>query len=802
MSPPSRGERVRPERGPPEEELPGFQPASQLPPPADPPTTVRPSPAGDAEPMDPSARVPLGSFAIHPKIVEVLRAQGIEQLYPPQAMALGPVLSGKSVLVSCPTSAGKSLIAYVALVQGALEGRRGLYIVPLRALASEKFHDLEPFRALGLKIGLTMGEHDLSTAELESVDILVSTSEKADSLLRHRNPWMDRVGVVVADEIHLLREPGRGPTLEVSLTRMRRRQRGIQVIGLSATVGNARALADWLGAVAVLSPFRPVPLHLGVYREGVLTFLDGSEKPHAYPGTPVEQLVRGALAEGGQALVFVNSRRSSVSLANTLSRRIGRTLSATEREALEGVVARLAGAGEEETEAVRQLQALVPNGVAFHNASLTNEERSVVERAFRAGVLKCLVATTTLAMGLNLPARRVIVRDTTRYEETLGAPVALPAMEVQQMCGRAGRPRYDPYGEAVLLARDPEEELELRERYLTAPPEDVDSRLASLATLRTHLLALVASGEVRSWEGVEEFFRATFYGHEEPLAGLSRHLREAQRFLERHQLLRPGDPLKATDFGHLTSDLYLDPVTAVLLRRALGRAGPTTPTFAYLAVVAATPDLAPLYLRSGEEAEITARYLDDADELLLKPEEDELVPSEEGFLGSIKTALLLEAWLDDRKTLVEVTQAFRIGAGDLRTRVERAEWLVSSLAELARRGRRELARSLDRLSVRVRYGVREELVDLVLLRGIGRVRSRRLYEEGIVDQASLAATPLSKLTAVLGSSSLAESVRAQAQARYQPRRSELPPGSGRRDNEETGRSSEYEGERLPGAGPG
>ena len=763
--------------------VPGFQPASvhrgeplsKTPPARRTGASLLPGPATP----DPSSRVPLEGFPLHPRVVEILRETGIRELYPPQAEALAPVLAGKSLLLACPTSSGKSLVAYMALVHAALEGRRGVYIVPLRALASEKYQDLEPFRRLGLKIGLTMGERDLSSEELEGIDILVSTSEKVDSLLRHRNPWMDRVGVVVADEVHLLRDPGRGPTLEVSLTRLRRRQRGLQVVALSATVGNSQDLARWLGAVHVASAFRPVPLHPGVFREGVLSFLDGSEKPQPSRGTAVEQLVHGALDEGGQALVFVNSRRSTVSVASALSRGVSARLSEGSRAALQEVLSDLDRVGEEETESVRQLRSLVPHGVAFHNASLTNPERAVVERAFREGKLRCLVATTTLAMGLNLPARRVIVRDTTRYDEALGSPVALPAMEVQQMLGRAGRPRYDPYGEAVLIARDLSEEEELRERYLTAPPENVESRLASVAVLRTHVLALVASGEVRSWEELEDFLRSTYYGQEESIEALGAHLRAARAFLETNGLLRGGAPLRATDFGHLTSGLYLDPVSAVLLRRALSRASPSTPPIAYLATLASTPDLAPLYLRAGEEADMTARYADLAPALLLKPEEDELLPDFDSFLGTLKTASLLEAWLDDRRTLVEITGTFHIGAGDLRTRVERAEWLLSAMAELARRERRGAARALDLLSLRVRYGIREELSELVLLRGIGRVRSRLLYDAGWRDVATLAKADLPAVSGVLGSPALAEAVLDQARSYHHPSRAARSPPADR-----------------------
>lgn len=673
------------------------------------------------------------------------------------------------MVLACPTSSGKSLVAYGALVTAALAGRKGIYIVPLRALASEKYQELKAFESLGIKTALTMGERDISSKDLEGVDILVATSEKTDSLLRHRSPWMETVGVVVADEVHLMRDPQRGPTLEVTLTRLQRRHRGLQVVALSATVQNSVALAKWLGAEHIRSDFRPVPLRQGVYREGEITFTDGGHRQIAEYGEVLESLVCDILKEGGQALVFVNSRKSSVTLATRLGKSVGPLLSPSERDDLVGLSKELGGDHEEETEGLRQLSSIVPRGVAFHNASLTNEERGRVEGAFRMGRLKCLVATTTLAMGLNLPARRVIVRDTTRYDDSMGISVKVPALEVHQMLGRAGRPRYDPYGEALLLAKSEDEEEDHFARYLTSPPEDVESQLGNASVLRTHLLALVASGEVTTERELQGFLESTFYGHTLSFRDLRGELLQARAFLERWGLLERGSPLRASPFGKLASDLYLDPVTAVLMRRALGRARSHTSPFAFLAALAVTPDLLPLGVRSGtDEQGMLARYAAEEKDLLLPPEEPEIVdllPPFDGFLGSLKTAALLEAWMDDRRKLLEISEAFGVGAGDLRTRVERAEWLLSSMAFLASRERREVAKQLDELSVRVRYGVRSELLELVSLRGIGRVRGRVLYEEGWRDLEALGGAGEGAIARALGSPAIARSVMEQVRRR-------------------------------------
>jgi helicase len=723
------------------------------------------------EPPASSDRVPFDGLPLDPEVLPLLRAQGIEALYPPQAQAIVPVSKGRSVLLACPTASGKSLVAYLALLRAFRRGLAGLYLVPLRALAAEKYEELAAFKSLGLRVGLSMGDFDIPAARLAKLDVLVATSEKADGLLRHGSPWLRRLGVVVADEVHLLRDPDRGPTLEVTLTRLRRMNPGIQVVALSATVGNSEEVARWLSADHVASDFRPVPLRWGVYREGRINFTDLTSRTLPGTGEPVAHLVRAVVEDGGQALVFVNSRRASEQLAHQLAPTVRAVLSQGERAEAAVAGEELLGVSEEETEGTRRLLVSVPSGVAFHNASLTNPERRVIERAFRDRRLKALVATPTLAAGINLPARRVIVRDLTRYDDRIGVQAPIPVLEVQQMCGRAGRPRFDTTGEAVLLARDAHDEQRLLDTYLSAAPERVESRLAAEPALRMHLLALVASGEIDSEAELEQFFAATFYGQTLPMEELNSQVERVRTFLEHHGFLETGPRLRATPFGRLTSELYLDPLTALYLRHALEKAPRGVRPFALLASIAATPDLPPLFLRRGEEPDLLERFQEEEPELLLKPEEEPLSIDLELFLATLKTAALLEMWIDERPIL-EITQRFNLGAGDLRSKVEDADWLLFGLGRLAVRFRRDLARSVDELSLRVRYGVRSELLDLVRLRGIGRVRGRALFAAGFTDREALGAASPARLAGVLKSPALAEAL--LRQIHHPSSRTEVP----------------------------
>ncbi|RLF44031.1 MAG: ATP-dependent DNA helicase, partial [Thermoplasmata archaeon] len=201
----------------------------------------------------------IDELEINQGIKEILKKHGIVELYPPQAEALPHAIKGKNILLSIPTAAGKSLVAYITIVQAALDGYKSIYIVPLKALAREKYEDLLAFKELGIKVGISTGDLESRGSYLGKYDIVVCTSEKADSLLRHNAEWLYDVKVVVADEIHLLNDASRGPTLEMIIARFRTMQ-DVQVIGLSATIKNADEIAKWLEAKLIASNWRPVPL--------------------------------------------------------------------------------------------------------------------------------------------------------------------------------------------------------------------------------------------------------------------------------------------------------------------------------------------------------------------------------------------------------------------------------------------------------------------------------------------------------------------------------------------------------------
>ncbi|HEY5538562.1 MAG TPA: DEAD/DEAH box helicase, partial [Thermoplasmata archaeon] len=244
-------------------------------------------------------------LGLDPRIPKILEEQGITELYPPQEQAIGPALAGKSLVLAIPTASGKSLVAYLAILQAVLRGGKALYIVPLRALASEKHEDLKAFEPLGVRVGLTMGDYDRIDPSLEKFDVIIATSERADSLLRHRTGWLKSLTVVVADEVHLINDGDRGPTLEVTLAKLRQVNPSAQVIALSATIGNSEEIAAWLQAEHVTSEWRPVPLKTGVVFDRKIRYSDHAEQELNSNADDLTALVDDVIAGGGQALVFV-----------------------------------------------------------------------------------------------------------------------------------------------------------------------------------------------------------------------------------------------------------------------------------------------------------------------------------------------------------------------------------------------------------------------------------------------------------------------------------------------------------------
>ncbi|HII72713.1 TPA: DEAD/DEAH box helicase [Candidatus Woesearchaeota archaeon] len=214
------------------------------------------------------------STSVPAKLYAKLEEAGIEELRPAQSKAIkAGLLEGKSLLVCTPTASGKTLVAEIGMLNSILNRKgKAIYIVPLKALASEKYNSFRQRYGNMIKVGMSIGDLDASDPYLHTYDIIVCTAEKLDSLIRHHASWIREIGIVVIDEIHLLNDQSRGPTLEILITILKQLLKDVQLVALSATIGNESELATWLDAGLVHDDWRPVELKKGIYLNGQIDF--------------------------------------------------------------------------------------------------------------------------------------------------------------------------------------------------------------------------------------------------------------------------------------------------------------------------------------------------------------------------------------------------------------------------------------------------------------------------------------------------------------------------------------------------
>ena len=790
-------------------------------------------------------------LGLSPDIVNLLREKwGIKELYPPQQIALPHALNGKNLMLTIPTASGKSLVAHLTIahrLKNDLINQKAIYVVPLKALASEKYDELkEVADVVGLKVALAIGDRSGEINSIDDSDILVCTSERLDSLLRNKSNLISNIGIIVSDEFHLLHDHSRGPTLEVLISRIRHKKPDTQIIALSATVGNSKELAKWLGAELIQSEWRPVSLHSGTLTELQVKVhrIDGKgdekwPEPRIIDGEK-EKILEAALddtiANNGQLLIFVNSRKSSQKEARELSKHI---LNRVKNEPnfdngdkfvnLNNISESI-NQNENSSPLGKKLSNSVKGGIAFHHAGLSNQQRKKIEQLFKSGDLFCIVATPTLAQGVNLPARRVIIRDVKRWSTAASRNMPMPIMEIKQMLGRAGRPKYDKRGDAWIISKNLDDEIRNVEHFLLSEPEEITSKLANPnaqtaeedPAMLTHVLSLIATSDMNDRDALGKFFSKTFLSTHLESEYLENQIdrvikwlfdndmitKEGESEIVKERIIReeggvklddnwddevpnwaesatkisgvnlndknqnklsditprkgpaifgfkkasnyeveeievPDSPsmvYSATALGMRITRLYLNPVSGKILKNGLTNAMKILTgidlerqisPFSLLHLVTCTPDFIPLWPQKKDLEKIQDALYGHERELLTQSVDldDE---------RRMKGALVLQSWIEEI-SLNDLEIEWNVQPGDLRSRVDLAEWLLYStrvilmedeeLSRMDKESHRVLFEAIDETHRRIRYGCKSDLISLVSLRGIGRVRAREMVEK-------------------------------------------------------------------------
>lgn len=696
----------------------------------------------------------VAELPIHDSVKEILQEHGILELFPPQEDCLNAgVLDGNNIVLASPTASGKTLIAELCALKHVLDNNgKVIYLSPLRALASEKFEEFKKYTSIkkvdGTKIsvGISTGDFDSADNWLERYDIIVTTNEKADSLLRHRAKWMDNISAVIADEVHLLNEAERGPTLEIVIARLLQVNPSIQILALSATINNVDEIAGWLNAKYIVTSWRPIDLKEGVILQDEIQYKDGgSRKIGQDTRLTIINLVLDTIRNGGQALIFSSTRKNAAAAAKNVaihmnkvlvpkrgSKIVKQSLEEQTRVTLEKEAKKILEAGER-TQLSEELANLVRSATAYHHAGLTGAHRKIIEDAFKERKIKVLTATPTLAWGVNLPARTVIIQDYRRFEAGLGNyPISV--LDYKQMAGRAGRPKYDKFGESVLIAKTADEADYLMEGYVLAKPERIWSRLAVEKIIRGHVLATIASDFAHTEKGIYEFFGKTFYAYQYDVKAIKSVINKILRFLHDEEMIYVlGDDILATKFGKRISELYIDPLSGVIIRDALQSNPPILTEFSLFHLISHTPDMGPImrpYQREIDKLTITAE--DHKQELFIDPPDqwsDNIGYVE--FLGEVKTALVLNNWIEELPE-DKLFERFNVQPGDLYRTIENAQWLLHAIEELSPvvAKNKDITTLSTELIQRVSKGIKKELLPIVALEGVGRVRGRIIFNAG------------------------------------------------------------------------
>ncbi|MEE9323418.1 MAG: helicase-related protein, partial [Candidatus Aenigmarchaeota archaeon] len=562
--------------------------------------------------------------------------------------------------------------------------------------------------------------------------------------------------------------PGRGPTLEVTLTKLKTLI-DPQILALSATIRNYEDIAEWLGAKAIRSDYRPVKLYRGVCFEREIHYDPKKRKERIgseYP--PDLEIARDTLKKKKQALIFVSTRRGTEALAGNLGRVVRDNLNPNERTKLKKISGGILKAVEKPTLQCEKLSSQILDGVAFHHAGLANKQRKTIEDGFKEGTIKVITATPTLAWGVNLPAYRVVIRDLKRFSGRFGSDY-IPILEIQQMMGRAGRPKYDREGEAILIAKSKGEAEYVFDTYITGEPEEIQSKLGVEPVLRMHSLALIASGITFSKEKLFEFFSKTFYAHQfGDLSILKGKLESVIEMLKDFRFVKGSEKsdsdnpfrsaselsederLEATLIGRRVSELYIDPVTANYLIKNLERAGKSIHSFALLQLISNTLEMRPaLSLRKNDFENINELIASNEKLLVEKPPNPWEVEYDD-YLRAVKTAWFFSEWAEEMGEDL-ILEKFGVTPGELHVRLSNADWLLYSTQELALlTGLKDMLRHIRKTRLRVKYGIREELLPLIRLKGIGRARARTLHNSKLRKLSDLRKVPIESLSRLIG----------------------------------------------------
>jgi helicase len=487
---------------------------------------------------------------------------------------------------------------------------------------------------------------------------------------------------------------------------------------------------------------------------------------------PSVNIALDTIKRSKQVIFFVNTKPSAEKLAEEISFKL-------KEIELKELSDKIANALPKPTKQCKRLSQCVFHGTAFHHAGLTMKQRELIEDNFREGKIKVICATPTLAIGVDLPAFRAVIRDLKRYGGRWGMQ-DLAVLEYHQMAGRAGRPSFDSWGEAITIAKEDSDKENIYDKFINADSEHIYSKLAVEPVLRTYLLSLISSKFVKTKNEIISFFSKTFYAYqykdlnkleiiidkmlemlEEWNFIVSSSTQIKADFISADRIGEDNSSYNATHLGRRVAELYLDPYTANMLVTAMTNSiNKNIILFSILHMISNTLELRPLLSIRVKDYEDVQNNLAKYEENLLFVEPPSYDIDYDDFLSSVKTAMFMQEWCEeiDEEALLE---KYNIRPGEIRAKLEISDWLLYSCIELSKiLSLNDILKELIKSRIRLKYGVKEELLPLMKLKGVGRVRARRLYNYGLKDIGLMKSANISVLSQLIGKA-LAENVKEQ-----------------------------------------
>ena len=643
----------------------------------------------------------------------------------------GYLEDNKNYIICIPTASGKTVLGVMPALKTILDGGKAVYAAPLLSIQNEKVKEFKAFEEHGINVGKHPSSSDLSVMVFESFDALTRFSW---NVLRD-------VDTLIIDEFHMIGEYTRGPSLESAITRAKIINPNMRIIALSATLKNIEEIEGWLEGKCIEHDYRPVPLNKEV--------LNAEDYNTKNKNDVIVKILQNSIKDNSQALSFVSTRRFTESLATYVAKKINKNINKEQRERFKEVSEKILEVpkkkGSLPTSTCLKLAESCEHGVAFHHAGLFNEQKEIIEDEFRNGNILMITATPSLMYGVNLPSKTVIIRDHTRW--TANGPQPIPVFDYEQMSGRAGRPIYDDVGYSYLIAKSEDEAYNLIDYYVEGEIEKTNSKLVdNKDAIYRQIIAQIASTLSKNLDELISFFEKTLYGYQmnnDPSMSffasesLKFELETALEFLLKNGIIRATpEGLKTTEFGNLIAKSNYSVETAVKIKEYINDINEIN-VDEFIYALCETPDL-PLISFKGRKSKDPVRE---------KLSESGLFAVDIG--NPEATAVSLIEWINERSEY-EIENKYNVYSASTR----RSAYEASKLVKFAKDTSQVLnnyknLKEFDFLSARLYYGVKEDLIQLVVgVKRLGRKRARNIVNIFGNDLSNVSQNELQKIDGV------------------------------------------------------